>query len=451
MLPAKPTSVLSPFGRALQEAAAADIHAMRAELILDDEKNQKVYKSTRVIFGNVNNILFATRTGQFDSVERLVLETASTISEVLGSLGEDASQRKGNLSSAIEKFTETRLLQEFFLTGRLAPVSALQPCNDEEYLQACLGLAQELARYAVNRAVEGDIDSINTCRALCTELNGKMLEFDLRNGPLRRKYDGLKYAIKKLEEVTYELSLLQEAEPAPKRRKIDETQAPGDAGSLLDAVLFDTIRAKMDAYDKLREQVIKDSRDVQKLAKQAIFSVHRGQTGDAKSKIEAAAAAALPIMSIVADHPSLRYGSFSCSLEEWAEAAMTLEWVERERILPKAEMSALARFEITSHEYIGALSDFTGEIGRLAVAHATKRQLKDVQKIQAACLVISASMMQFNVVNGKIAKKAEAVNMTLKKVEDIVYELSMIKMGAREGREKFGDEGQTVNDAEDGS
>ena len=32
----------------------------------------------------------------------------------------------------------------------------------------------------------------------------------------------------------------------------------------------------MEAYDKLREDMIKQSRDVQKLSKQAIFAVHRG-------------------------------------------------------------------------------------------------------------------------------------------------------------------------------
>lgn len=40
------------------------------------------------------------------------------------------------------------------------------------------------------------------------QLNGKMLEFDFRNGHLRRKYDGLKYALKTIEEIIFELSLI---------------------------------------------------------------------------------------------------------------------------------------------------------------------------------------------------------------------------------------------------
>jgi hypothetical protein len=36
---------------------------------------------------------------------------------------------------------------------------------------------------------------------------GAMLQFDLRNGPARKKFDSLKYTLKKLESLLYELQL----------------------------------------------------------------------------------------------------------------------------------------------------------------------------------------------------------------------------------------------------
>ena len=53
--------------------------------------------------------------------------------------------------------------------------------------------------------------SIKLCREILTALNGQMLEFDLRNGPLRRKYDSLKYALRRVEDIWYELSLVTDA------------------------------------------------------------------------------------------------------------------------------------------------------------------------------------------------------------------------------------------------
>jgi hypothetical protein len=40
-----------------------------------------------------------------------------------------------------------------------------------------------------------------------------MLEFDFRNGPLRKKYDVLKYALKSIEDIVYEMSLLDDSIP----------------------------------------------------------------------------------------------------------------------------------------------------------------------------------------------------------------------------------------------
>lgn len=37
-----------------------------------------------------------------------------------------------------------------------------------------------------------------------------MLQFDFRNGPLRRKYDGLKYVVRNIEDIVFELSLQQQ-------------------------------------------------------------------------------------------------------------------------------------------------------------------------------------------------------------------------------------------------
>lgn len=107
------------------------------------------------------------------------------------------------------------------------------------------------------------MDSISVCLRLVRELNGKMLEFDFRNGPLRRKYDGLKYAVKAIEDIYFELSLQdafrkEEAgsrEPDLKRpRGIDSAEGCVDTSpSLFDPAEFDAIRARMEAFDKCRE------------------------------------------------------------------------------------------------------------------------------------------------------------------------------------------------------
>lgn len=40
----------------------------------------------------------------------------------------------------------------------------------------------------------------------------QLIKFDFRNGPLRKKYDSVKYAVRRLETILYELSLTRATE-----------------------------------------------------------------------------------------------------------------------------------------------------------------------------------------------------------------------------------------------
>lgn len=427
-LPSLPTNALGDFGKGLQSSIDAEISSMQEESLASDELRDMIFRQTRTVFKNSTQILFLIRTGrgldansntQFD-------ENRSIIASLLLATQSDVLSREGRLNHAIERFTEVRLMKHFFENGTLCGPASLDNPDDEVFIGALLGFAQELSRYVVGRACDNDVNSIYLCKAIVTQIQGKMLEFDLRNGNLRRKYDGLKYVTKSIETNLYELSLLDDdnddsVNPTKKRRTFDNY----DNLTLIPKKDINMIKERMDIYDKLREEVIKTSRDVQKLSKQAIFSVHRNNLADCKSKIDQARVIAKSILEKIANYPTLRQGAVSNSLEEWAEALLTLEWVENKRIYLKKEMEI-----VNSTEYIGALSDFTGEIGRIAVTIASSRSIQPIKAILEADLTISASLMILNI-TGKYSKKVEAVNNNLRKVEDIVYELSLLLRGGR--------------------
>ena len=98
------------------------------------------------------------------------------------------------------------------------------------------------------------------------------------------------------------------------------------------------IKARLDAYDVLRETVIKTSRDVQKLSKQAIFSLHGGKIADAQSKLLQASQIAKGILPTILEQPSLRSGSYSNSLEEWAEGQLLFHWMQDKTVPGRAAL-----------------------------------------------------------------------------------------------------------------
>ncbi|XP_046403866.1 translin [Ischnura elegans] len=77
----------------------------------------------------------------------------------------------------------------------------------EDYLVGLLQLASELARFAVNSVTAGDYTRPIAISKFVTELNSGFRLLNLKNDGLRKRFDVLKYDVKKIEEVVYDLSI----------------------------------------------------------------------------------------------------------------------------------------------------------------------------------------------------------------------------------------------------
>ncbi|KAH7102538.1 Translin [Auriculariales sp. MPI-PUGE-AT-0066] len=77
----------------------------------------------------------------------------------------------------------------------------------EEYLQGIISMVDELGRLAVNLVTMGDFDGPLKISAFVKEVFSAFSILNLKNDNLRRKFDSLKYILKKLEEIVYDLSL----------------------------------------------------------------------------------------------------------------------------------------------------------------------------------------------------------------------------------------------------
>lgn len=77
----------------------------------------------------------------------------------------------------------------------------------EDFLMGLLQLAAELSRFAINSVTNGDYNRPIEIARFINELNAGFRLLILKNDSLRKRFDGLKYAVKKVEEVVYDLSI----------------------------------------------------------------------------------------------------------------------------------------------------------------------------------------------------------------------------------------------------
>jgi predicted translin family RNA/ssDNA-binding protein len=463
--------------------------------ILDKEEESldKLFLETALSPDMYNNIVHNPSSAGDDD------DTATSINTIHA-----RAPRRGNIDTKMENYARYKAIRYYLAHNELLPPNAsffiattnLDDDNgnktrsiltDEEYLGgACIGLCHDLAKIAVSRASNAMSDPHSTvkfvqnARDTVSNVLQELLEFDWRNSPLRRKYDSTKYALKTLETILYELSVAgvlgghdnyteeggggDRKPTASKRMKIDKEQSPEekDGNVEMETSAIDTykqemaeIKKRMDHRDKLRENLIKTSRDGQKSAKNAIFALHRGNVKNAaKLLVDCENCVLNDLLPIVKEEPTLRGGSFSNVLEEYVEGKLFYCWLhgndgeksdDDDKPAGKILMFDEINLPISVDEYLGGLCDLTGEIGRYAVARGTVRDKESVKVSLETSKQISLAIKMAGKLPGHINKKMNPLQQTVDKMERILYEQSLMEMAGRKFESSVENETVTNN------
>jgi predicted translin family RNA/ssDNA-binding protein len=472
-----------PFPYRSPHAVALDLSDLESKLCASDKKRREAYDVSRTIqiaLVRARNDMelstsdISSSSSSSTSTHQTVLTTIRD--SLLGALERSngpvdgtstrniRSPREANLGHRVEEFVRLHAFQYFLQTGSLLPPSECSSyATDEEYLAgACMGLCQDLSRYAMGAATARDVTSVRHARNVVNEILDYLLQFDFRNGYLRRKYDGTKYCLKTLETLLYELSVTGASvlnddgvsanndgakEPQPNTSLRDdhsmsrEEETTADESTRITAAIqtdLDAIRHRMEHRDELRESLIKKCRDGQKAAKQAIYALHRGDLNKCSMLLnQCEKCISHELVPIVEEEPSLRGGSFSNVLEEFVEAKMFAAWLgvadvvtysgsppEKGTLLLPQDFGTIP---IEAEEYLGGLCDLTGEIGRYAVQRGTNRDYEGVQACLEANAAVALAIQTLERSPSGINKKMEQLQRSVEKLERMTYEMSLSK------------------------
>lgn len=77
----------------------------------------------------------------------------------------------------------------------------------EDFLIGVCNAVSELVRLSVNRVIQMDYETPARCAIFATHIFDAFKELNFRNDFLRKRYDGVKYDVKRLEEIVYDLSI----------------------------------------------------------------------------------------------------------------------------------------------------------------------------------------------------------------------------------------------------
>jgi len=186
---------------------------------------------------------------------------------------------------------------------------------------------------------------------------------------------------------------------------------------MIDEKEFLKLKKDFDIFEEQREDLIKKSRDILRLSKHAIFSIHNNELDNAKQKLSEAEKFIKETSKVKCSTKLDSIGALSSAMQEYVEAKCYLGYMEKKKLpTPKS-------LKVEVDDYLLGLCDLTGELSRRAVVSVINNNTKEVYVIRDLVEKIFELILQLNLRNGELRKKSDAIKWNLKKIEGIIYDL----------------------------
>jgi len=178
---------------------------LRKEMEERDILREKLIVNSRPILKESKQVIYALHRNDIVSAKKS-LDSARMALIDLKKIAEDSSLEVGAFYSALQEYTEAACYYYFVKEDRLADNNELL-VDGENYLLGLCDLTGELARRAVFSVVNENYHEIKKIQEFVETIHNEFLEFELRNGEIRRKSDSIKYNLKKIEDIMYDLKI----------------------------------------------------------------------------------------------------------------------------------------------------------------------------------------------------------------------------------------------------
>ena len=177
---------------------------------------------------------------------------------------------------------------------------------------------------------------------------------------------------------------------------------------------FNKIKEDLAKFDEEREAGITKSREIIRISKLIINSLHRNNIKDAELHIK-------EIKDRIKKLPkqNTEMSFVDVALQEYAEALLYYHFIIEKKIPTRKDL------DIDTENYLLGMCDLTGELVRKAVNSAINKKYDEVMAIRELVTEIYAAFLEFNLRNNELRKKMDSIKYNLMKLENLVYEIKL--------------------------
>ena len=177
---------------------------------------------------------------------------------------------------------------------------------------------------------------------------------------------------------------------------------------------FEKLRNEIHKSDENREKVIQLSREIINLSKQVIYSAQRNEVNEELVKKLKVKVSDLKKINFCVDA-----NINSVAFQEYVEAICFHEFVKSGKIPTSKELG------VSAEDYLSGICDLTGELGRKAIYDVIHKKFQEAIKIKELVHDIYGEFLKLHLRNGELRKKSDSIKWNLKKLEEVMYDISM--------------------------
>ena len=180
--------------------------AMRKEMEEFDKAREKIIIKSRDILKNSKSAIYSTHRKDYKKTSENLNKAKSGIKEITKLTKKDSRLAQvGAINEALEEYTEAACYFKFIKEGKIPTIKELN-VEPEVYLAGLSDMTGELVRKAINAAIQGDYKTSIKIKEFVEELYAELMLFEFK-GPLRKKFDSIKYGLEKIEGLALQIKL----------------------------------------------------------------------------------------------------------------------------------------------------------------------------------------------------------------------------------------------------
>jgi len=184
-----------------------DFNNMQKELAAYDSQRELLIKKSRDVLKLSKQIIYAVHRGDLNQAQSQIKEIEKELSKLNQiTKHSHALLSEGSYKIAVQEYVEA-LLYFHVIKNKKLPTHVQLKVQTKHYLLGLCDLTGEIVRKAVYLAGKGSYSEVIEFKDLVDQIYGGMLKFDFREPELRRKFDSIKYDLKKLEDLVLDLKL----------------------------------------------------------------------------------------------------------------------------------------------------------------------------------------------------------------------------------------------------